>query len=115
VNQDYTSGAGGSEEDSEINISLCLGAMVRQKPDTLQLMASIFNQHKVSYDQLSDYAKDIISSKDLVLQIEDSYYDWETGAPMLLSYLVFKQPLSPDSVGPSLNYYFLNPDVVSLP
>jgi len=50
---------------------------------------------------------EIMSDPDLVVQIENNYYPWAQAAPMIMSYLAFKQPLPPGKIGASLNDQFL--------
>ena len=103
---DYGSsyGPSGSEErDSEIYMSLCLGAFKSLEPGTYGEMQSIFDKHKVSYELMCDNPSEIIKDPDLVVKIESNFYPWSAAAPMIMAYLVFKQPLPPDQIGPSLN------------
>lgn len=59
---------------------------------------------------MCDMPKEIIRDPDLVVQIERNFYSWENAAPMIMSYLVFKQPLPPDQIGQSLNEQMLRHD-----
>ena len=61
-------------------------------------MKQIFEQHKVSYDKMCEVPEEIMKNSDLVVQIERNFYSWEKGAPIIMSYLVFKQPLPPDYI-----------------
>ena len=91
------------EQDSEIHMSLCLSALHTLEPADYAEMKEIFDKFKVPYDKMCEMPKEVISDPNLVVQIERNFYTWENGAPMIMAYLVFKQPLPPDSIGASLN------------
>ena len=56
---------------------------------------------------LTDYKKSfIMGSPDLVIQIEDKFYDWQNAAPLIMAYLVYKTSLPVGSVQ-SLNEIYL--------
>ena len=84
-------------------MSLCLAAFKSLEPSDYSEMKEVFDQHRVNYDKMCEMPKEIITDPNLVVQIERNFYTWENGAPMIMSYLVFKQPLPPDQIGPSLN------------
>lgn len=73
-------------------------------------MDSIFKMYEVSYDRMCQSPSLIIGNPNLVVSIEGNFYSWERAAPMIMSYLVFKQPLPPDEIGPSLNKILLSSD-----
>ena len=70
-------------------------------------MKQIFDQFKVSYQQMCDKPKEIIQSQNLVVQIERNFYNWENGAPIIMSYLTFQQPLPIDQTSQTLNNQLL--------
>ena len=80
-------------------MSLCLSSFQSLEPADYAEMKQIFDTHKVSYDKMCQMPKEIISDPNLVVQIERNFYTWENGAPMIMAYLVFKQPLPPGSIG----------------
>ena len=53
-------------------------------------MKEIFDQFKVSYEMMCEKPKEIIRDPNLVVQIEKNFYNWDTGAPMIMSYLTFQ-------------------------
>lgn len=73
-------------------------------------MDSIFKMYEVSYDRMSQSPSLIIGNPNLVVSIDGNFYSWMRAAPMIMSYLVFKQPLPPDVIGPSLNKILLSND-----
>lgn len=72
-------------------------------------MKEIFDQFKVSYEMMCEKPKEIIRDPNLVVQIEKNFYNWDTGAPMIMSYLTFQQPLPIDQTSQSLNNQMLPP------
>ena len=72
-------------------------------------MKEIFDRHKVPYEKMCQMPKEIISNPNLVVQIEKNFYTWHNGAPIIMAYLAFKQPLPPDHlIGLSLNELMLS-------
>ena len=51
-----------------------------------------FDSHKLSFGAFSQ-KPDIITSPNLVVRIGKKYYSWQVAAPVILSLLVFQQPL----------------------
>lgn len=94
-------------EDSVIRLSLCKSAFKEMRPTTEEQMAEIFESRLVDYDLFAEKPTQLIKDENMVVQIDSQYFDWEAGAPLILSYLVFKQPLPLDSVGRSLNQVYL--------
>ena len=88
-------------------MSLCLSAFKSLEPGNYAEMKEIFDRHRVHYDKMCEMPKQVINDPNLVVQIERNFYTWESGAPMIMSYLVFKQPLPPDQIGQSLNEQML--------
>ena len=70
-------------------------------------MKELFNQLKVPYEDMCANPQKIMKDPNLVVQIERNFYTWENGAPMIMSYLAFKQPLPPNQIGASLNEQML--------
>lgn len=91
-----SSGQQAKQDSSEINMSICLHVFKQLKPQTYSDMKEIFEEHKVSYDMMCQRPKEIIQDANLVVQIDRNFYNWETGAPMIMSYLTFQQPLPID-------------------
>ena len=77
-------------------MSLCLSAFKTLEPSDYSEMQEIFDRHRINYVKMCEMPKEIIKDPNLVVQIERNFYTWEIGAPMIMSYLVFKQPLPPD-------------------
>ena len=74
-------------------MSLCLSAFHQLQPTTYVEMRQIFDQWKVPYEKMCAMPAEIMSDPDLVVQIENNFYPWAQAAPMIMSYLAFKQPL----------------------
>ena len=55
-------------------------------------------------------ASHIVYNENLVVQIEHQFFDWKSGGPLLISYLVFKKSLGDEKVGPTLNSIYLEPE-----
>mmetsp|Transcript_22301 Transcript_22301/g.27373 ORF Transcript_22301/g.27373 Transcript_22301/m.27373 type:complete len:92 (+) Transcript_22301:1029-1304(+) len=91
-------------------MSLCLSAFQSLQPQKYCEMRQIFEKWKVSYEKMCTLPSEIISDPDLVVSIENNFYPWAQAAPMIMSYLVFKQPLPPDKIGPSLNSKLEDPN-----
>ena len=49
---------------------------------------------KVSYEQFSMNPAAILSDPNLVIRIDDQYYNWQSAAPFIISMLAFKQPVT---------------------
>ena len=60
-------------------------------------MQQIFNEYKIDYAKMNDDPVTIMKDPNLVVQIEHNFYTWQTAAPIIMSYLAFKQPLNLDS------------------
>ena len=86
-----------SEDESEIHMSLCLNAFQSLEPKTNGEMQQIFNEYKIDYAKMNDDPVTIMKDPNLVVQIEHNFYTWQTAAPIIMSYLAFKQPLNLDS------------------
>ena len=78
-------------------MSLCLHAFKGLEPKTYREMKQLFEEFKVDYAKMNDAPLSIIQDPNLVVQIEHNFYTWETAAPIIMSYLAFKQPLRLDS------------------
>lgn len=69
------------------SLSLCGGLA---DPDGVTLEK--FMSKIVTYDDLCDNPA-MTANPDLVVKIEDHYYNWQTAAPLLLSQVVFQKSL----------------------
>lgn len=93
-------------------MSLCLSAFERNKPLTPEEMAHLFEQHSISYTYFCEQPHATMQSADLVVRVDrKAYYRWEDAQVIVMSHLVFKQPLPQDSVMQrrSLNQLYLKP------
>jgi hypothetical protein len=72
-------------------------------------MSNIFKKWEVSQGMLHEMPHIIMGSPDLVVQIEDKFYDWKNAAPLIMAYLVYKTSLPVGSVE-SLNEVYLQPE-----
>ena len=97
------------EQDTLIRISLCGGAFKERQPTTWVQMAEIFDEFAVSFEMLEEMPYHIMQNESLIVQIEHKFYDWKSGGPLLMAYLVFKKPLPAEAVGPSQNQIYLEP------
>jgi len=77
----------------EIAMSLCGG--LRQPEMTVP--QDKFLQHMISYDELCRQPN-LLSNPNLVIKIEDKYYNWQIAGPMVMSALAFQRPLGEDAV-----------------
>ncbi|KAL4217721.1 Lipin-3 [Mactra antiquata] len=86
-------GPSGTILESEIkslgtySMSLC-GGLADAEPMTLQKFMSKI----VTFDDLSENPG-MLANPDLVIKIEDNYYNWQTAAPMILSQVAFQKKL----------------------
>ncbi|XP_071114379.1 phosphatidate phosphatase LPIN3-like [Haliotis cracherodii] len=78
-----------------VSLSLCGGL---GDPDGVNL--DKFMQKVVTFDDLSD-SPNMITNPDLVVKVDDGYFNWATASPMILSQIVFRQDL-PESTSQSL-------------
>jgi hypothetical protein len=78
---------------------LC-GHLLRDAP--LHCVYGIFEEHKVTYEAFCDGHREMLADPNLVVRIEDHYYDWAAAAPSIISMLAFKQQISTDRVGQPL-------------
>jgi hypothetical protein len=62
----------------------------------------LFEENKITYDVFCEKAHEILANPNLVVRIEDSYYDWKTAAPLIISMLAFKQAIPNDFIGQPL-------------
>ena len=79
----------------DLAASLCGGLDTR----TVSLMS--FEQHALTYDQFLERLKSATSLLDdprLVIRLHEKYLTWAKAAPILLSIMLFRQPLPPDVV-----------------
>ena len=89
-------------------MSLCLEAFKALEPTRYCEMKELFDQFRVPYETMCSRPQQIIRDPNLVVQIERNFYTWENSAPMIMSYLAFKQPLPPEhQIGTSLNEQML--------
>ena len=86
-----------NDDDSEIHMSLCLEAFRGLEPKTQSEMQKLFNEFKIDYAKMCDDPVSIMKDPNLVVQIESNFYAWQTAAPIIMSYLAFKQPLNLES------------------
>ena len=78
-------------------MSLCLHAFKGLEPKSYREMKELFDEFKVDYAKMNEAPLSIIQDPNLVVQIEHNFYTWEAAAPIIMSYLAFKQPLRLDS------------------
>ncbi|XP_067665349.1 phosphatidate phosphatase LPIN2-like [Haliotis asinina] len=78
-----------------VSLSLCGGL---SDPDGVNL--DKFMQKVVTFDDLSE-SPNMITNPDLVVKVDDAYFNWATASPMILSQIVFRQDL-PESTSQSL-------------
>jgi len=64
-------------------------------------MAESFDEFEISFDMLQDNPQGLMQHEDLIVQIEHKFYDWKNAAPLIMSFLVFKQPISLELLGKS--------------
>ena len=76
------------EDGNEIDISLCGNLIAGASPSDIY---SLFEKNKVTFEQFCEGHTDILADPNLVVRIEDHYYDWKTAAPSIISMLAFKQ------------------------
>jgi len=63
-----------------------------------------FEEHLLTYDQFlekvsNSAAHGVLSDPNLVIRVHEKYLSWDKAAPILLSLLLYKQPLPSDIVG----------------
>merc|ERR1719458_931998 len=79
----------------DLAASLCGGLDTR----TVSLVS--FEQHGITYEQFLERLKSVPSLLEdprLVIRLHEKYLSWSKAAPILLSIMLFRQPLPPDVV-----------------
>jgi phosphatidate phosphatase LPIN len=79
-----------------VDISLCGPNFDGTAPDAEER----FNAGRVSFKIFDRDPWATINNPRLVVRIESNYYNWSTAGPLLLSLLVFKQPISDANIVP---------------
>lgn len=74
------------------SISLC-GGLADPEPMTLERFMSKI----VTYDDLAENPT-MLTSPNMVVRIENNYYNWSTAAPMILAQVAFQKPLPEKTV-----------------
>ena len=94
-------------KDPEIHLSLCLSAFKALEPQNLQEMERIFNEYQISSEKFQGNPFEVMKYENLVIKIGPHFFDSRVGIAMIMSFIVFKRPLSPDQIGKCLNEQFL--------
>lgn len=91
------------EEASEIELSLC-GHIITDSDQITggEQVLQAFEDYKVSFEHFCKNPHALLCDARLVIRIEEQYYNWQTAAPIIISLLAFKQPISNDIVGQPL-------------
>eukprot|EP00123_Amoebidium_parasiticum_P011718 comp20870_c3_seq1/m.27666 comp20870_c3_seq1/g.27666 ORF comp20870_c3_seq1/g.27666 comp20870_c3_seq1/m.27666 type:complete len:1100 (-) comp20870_c3_seq1:2-3301(-) len=77
-----------------IEMSLCGNIAGTMTPEQTREQ---FDSHLVSFEEFCD-RPELMNDANLVLRINGKYYDWKIGGPMIMSYVVFHQPLPQHSL-----------------
>ncbi len=78
------------DEASEIDISLC-GHLIKDASITGgEYILRVFDEHRVTFEAFCQRPQELLHNPNLVVRIEDQYYNWETAAPFIISMLAFK-------------------------
>ena len=72
------------------------------KDAALSEVYAIFEEYKVTYESFCERHREMLADPNLVVRIEDHYYDWAAAAPSIISMLAFKQQISTELVGQPL-------------
>lgn len=90
------------DEESEIDISLCGHLISDPTIAGGEYIVKYFEENRIPYEAFCERAHEILADPNLVVRIEDSYYDWKTAAPLIISMLAFKQAISNELIGQPL-------------
>ena len=70
-------------------------------------MEKIFAEYQISSEKFSSNPFELLKDENLVVKIGHQFFDSRVGIAMIMSYIVFKKPLSPEQIGKCLNEQFL--------
>lgn len=62
-------------------------------------MQRLFFLNIVSFEKFSTNPFEVLNDPNLVIRIDNDYYDWISAAPLIISMLCFKQPLPINNLG----------------
>ena len=96
-------------QDPVILLSSCLSALKALEPQNLKEMERIFAEYQVSQEKFGENPFEVLKNENLVVKIGPRFFDSRVGFAMIMSYIVYKRPLSPDQIGKCLNEQFLGP------
>eukprot|EP00124_Ichthyophonus_hoferi_P003038 Ihof_evm1s239 gene=Ihof_evmTU1s239 len=82
------------QKDLSVQMSLCGNIL---KTMTAEDIKEQFDNHLVNFEQFCE-RPELMNDSNLVLRINGKYYDWKIGGPLIMSYVMFHQPLSDQSM-----------------
>ena len=81
------------EDDPEIQLSLCASAFKSLEPKSSNDLSNIFEEYRISREVFAAKPFELLKDPNLVVKVEDRYFDGQIGIAMILSQVAFKQPL----------------------
>lgn len=84
------------QDDPEISMSLCAGAFKNLEPKSVADLNKLFEEYVVTAETFAAKPYEIMTDPNIVIRIENRYYDAHVGLAMIMSQISFKQPLSPE-------------------